>query len=179
MTANFTATATDQAGNLSGCSTPVPYTEVSSDNLPPGASVTAPAAGSVVSGTVTVSANASDNVGVAGVQFLLDGLSLGAEDTTAPYSIQWDTTTASNGVHTLQARARDTSGNLGTSSSSVTVTVSNSAPPAPAGLVAGWAFNESLGSSVNDVSGNGNNALCRTAPMDAREIRRRPAPSTA
>ena len=164
VTANFSATATDQAGNLSGCSTPVPYTEVSSDNLPPGASVTAPAAGSVVSGTVTVSANASDNVGVAGVQFLLDGASLGAEDTTAPYSIQWDTTTASNGVHTLQARARDTAGNLGTSSSSVTVTVSNSAPPAPAGLVAGWTFNESLGTSVNDVSGNGNNATLQNGP---------------
>ncbi len=164
VTANFSATATDQAGNLSGCSTPVPYTEVSSDNLPPGASVTAPAAGSVVSRTVTVSANASDNVGVAGVQFLLDGASLGAEDTTAPYSIQWDTTTASNGVHTLQARARDTAGNLGTSSSSVTVTVSNSAPPTPAGLVAGWAFNESLGTSVNDVSGNGNNATLQNGP---------------
>ncbi len=164
VTANFSATATDQAGNLSGCSTPFPYTEVSSDNVPPGASVTAPAAGSVVSATVTVSANASDNVGVAGVQFLLDGASLGAEDTTAPYSIQWDTTTASNGVHTLQARARDTAGNLGTSSSSVTVTVSNSAPPPPAGLVAGWAFNESLGTTVNDASGNGNTATLQNGP---------------
>ena len=132
--------------------------------MPPGASVTAPAAGSVVSGAVTVSANASDNVGVAGVQFLLDGASLGAEDTTGPYSIQWDTTTASNGVHTLQARARDTAGNLGTSSSSVTVTVSNSAPPPPAGLVAGWGFNESFGTTLNDVSGNGNTAALQNGP---------------
>ena len=55
-----------------------------------------------------MSASATDNVGVAGVQFLLDGAALGSEDTTAPYSMTWDTTTVSNGVHTLQARARDT-----------------------------------------------------------------------
>ena len=49
-------------------------------------SLTAPAGGATVSGTVTVTANASDNVGVAGVQFKLDGANLGAEDTTSPYS---------------------------------------------------------------------------------------------
>jgi Bacterial Ig domain len=134
------------------------------DTSPPAASITAPAAGSVVSGSVNVSAAATDNVGVAGVQFLLDGANLGAEDTSAPYSTTWDTTTASNGMHTLQARARDTSGNLGTSSSSVTVTVNNSTPPPPPGLLAGWSFNESVGTTVNDVSGNGNNATAQNAP---------------
>ena len=59
--------------------------------------MTAPAAGATVSGTVTVSASASDNVGVAGVQFLLDGASLGAEDTTAPYAISWNTTARRTG----------------------------------------------------------------------------------
>ena len=44
-----------------------------------------------------MTANATDNVGVAGVQFLLDGTPLGAEDTTAPYAVTWDTTTATNG----------------------------------------------------------------------------------
>ena len=126
--------------------------------------MTAPAAGSVVSGNVTVSASATDNVGVAGVQFLLDGASLGAEDTTAPYSMTWDTTSASNGVHTLQARARDAAGNTATSSSSVTVTVSNTAPPPPAGLLAGWGFNESLGTTVNDVTGHGNTATLQNEP---------------
>jgi glucose/arabinose dehydrogenase/PKD repeat protein len=161
----FQVRAVDAAGNLS------PYSNVSRtttlavpDTTPPSALVTAPAAGSVVSGNVTVSANASDNVGVAGVQFLLDGASLGAEDTTAPYSISWDTTAASNGVHTLQARARDTAGNLGTSSGSVTVTVSNQTQAPPAGLVAGWAFGESFGTTVNDVSGNGNTATLQNGP---------------
>jgi hypothetical protein len=86
----------------------------------------------VASGTVGVAANASDNVGVVGVQFLLDGNVLGAEDTTSPYSVNWDTTTATNGSHILTARARDAGGNA-TTSAQVTVTVSNtqvSAPPA-------------------------------------------------
>src|SRR5207249_12023504 len=53
---------------------------------------------------------------------------LGAEDTTSPYSTNWNTTSASNGSHTLTAIARDAAGNR-TTSSAVTVTVSNAAPP--------------------------------------------------
>ena len=49
-------------------------------------------------GTVTFDASASDNVGVAGVQFKLDGADLGTEDTTAPYSRPWNTTAAANGA---------------------------------------------------------------------------------
>jgi hypothetical protein len=79
-----------------------------------------------------VTANASDNVGVTGVQFRLDGAALGAEDTSAPYSTSWDTTTASAGSHTLTAVARDAAGNTGTSSP-VTVTVSNGPAPPPSG----------------------------------------------
>src|SRR5206468_507702 len=95
-------------------------------------SLTAPADGAIVGGSVTVSADASDNVGVVGVQFLLDGSPLGAEDTTAPYSVAWDTTAAANGTHTLAARARDAAGNTATAAA-VTVTVNNvpdTTPPA-------------------------------------------------
>ena len=97
------------------------------DTTAPTVSLTAPASGATVSGSVTVSANASDNVGVVGVQFLLDGNALGTEDTTSPYSISWDSTTVANGSHTLSARARDAAGNTGTAANR-TVTVSNSAP---------------------------------------------------
>ena len=79
-----------------------------------------------VSGTVTITANATDNVGVAGVQFLVDNNPLGAEDTTSPYSVTWNTTTVANGTHTLTALARDTSGNTALSAP-VTVTVANAA----------------------------------------------------
>src|SRR6266446_1162371 len=100
-----------------------------SDTVPPTVSLTAPANGATVSGaTVTVSANASDNVGVARVQFRLDGANLGAAVTTPPYSISWNTTTATNASHSLTAQAFDAAGNMG-SSAPVTVTVSNDKTP--------------------------------------------------
>jgi hypothetical protein len=99
-----------------------------SDTTPPTVSMTAPANGATVSGSsTTVSATASDNVGVVGVQFKLDGANLQAEDTSSPYQITWDTTTASNGSHTLTATARDAAGNT-TTATSISVTVSNTCP---------------------------------------------------
>ena len=98
------------------------------DTTPPTVSMTAPANGATVAGTVTVSAVASDDRGVAGVQFFLDGSPLGAEDTLSPYSFQWNTTTVLNGVHILEAKARDAAGNIAFSSH-VTVTVNNDATP--------------------------------------------------
>ena len=64
------------------------------DTTAPTVSITAPAAGATVSGTVPVTATATDNVGVAGVQFKVDGVNVGAEDTKKPYSVSWNTTTA-------------------------------------------------------------------------------------
>jgi hypothetical protein len=106
-----------------------------------------------------VTAAASDDVGVAGVQFKLDGANLGAEDTSAPYTVAWDTTTKADGSHTLAAVARDAAGNSATSAT-VTVTVSNTAPappPPPTGLVAAYSFNAGTGSVAADSSGRGNN----------------------
>jgi hypothetical protein len=115
----------DAAGNLA-LSTDRTFTTL--DGAAPSVSVTAPAAGATVSATVTVMANASDNVGVFGVQFQLDGAPLGAEDTVGPYSVAWDTTTALAGTHTLTAVARDAAGNR-TTSAAVLVTVSNVSTP--------------------------------------------------
>src|SRR5205807_1819960 len=94
---------------------------------PPTVSITAPANGATVSATITVSGTASDNVGVVGVQFKLDGANLGAEDRTAEHWVAWDTTTATNGSHTLTAVARDAAGTT-TTSAAVTVTVSTTPP---------------------------------------------------
>ncbi len=93
------------------------------DTTAPAVTITAPAAGTV-SGTVTVSADATDDTGVVGVQFQLDGTNLGAEVTAAPYSLSWDSTIVTNGSHTLTAVARDAADNTA-SSSGVTVTVDN------------------------------------------------------
>ena len=130
MPATFSTTAGPSAWRWSLYATLTLGT--SSDATPPTVSITAPASGATVSGTaVAVSADASDNVGVVGVQFKLDGANLGAEDTTSPYSVAWNSTTATNGSHTLTAVARDAAGNT-TTSAGVSVTVNNAAPdPTP------------------------------------------------
>jgi hypothetical protein len=93
------------------------------DTTPPTTSITSPTNGATVSGTTTVSANASDAVGVTRVELYVDGGLVGS-DSTSPYQIAWNTTTASNGSHALQTRAFDAAGNVG-SSAFVNVTVSN------------------------------------------------------
>src|SRR5207244_4307638 len=122
----LTAVARDAAG-LRTTSAPVTDRE-SVDKTPPTVSISSPASGTTVGATISVTASASDNVGVVGVQFLLDGANLGAEDTSAPYSVSWNTTTASNASHTLTAVARDAAG-LRTTSAPVTVTVFNDTTP--------------------------------------------------
>jgi hypothetical protein len=64
-----------------------------------------------------VSANASDNVGVVGVQFKLDGANLGSEVLAPPYNVTWNSTSVANGPHTLTAAARDAAGNQTTATS--------------------------------------------------------------
>src|SRR5207302_207947 len=107
----LTAIARDAAGNRTTSSA----VTVTVDTIAPAVSVTSPANGAFATGTIAVSATASDNVGVVGVQFRLDGANLGAEVTAAPYAVSWNTTTATNGSHTLTAIARDTAGNKTTS----------------------------------------------------------------
>src|SRR5258705_195696 len=134
----LTAVARDAAGNVS----PVSAVTVTVNNAPPPpppdttpptVSITAPSNGATVKGTATVTASASDNVGVVGVQFLLDdGVNGSADVTTAPYSISWNTATASDGSHKITAIARDAPGNRSPVSAPVTVTVANNTAPPPA-----------------------------------------------
>ena len=93
---------------------------------PPTVNLTAPASGSTVTGVVDLAATASDTNGIAGVQFRVDNTNVGAEDSTAPYSVSLDTKTLTNGSHTISAVARNT-GNL-TATSSWSVNVQNVAP---------------------------------------------------
>jgi hypothetical protein len=129
------------------------------DTTPPTVSLTSPANGQSVGGSITVAATASDNVGVAGVQFKVDSANLGVAQTAAPYSVSWDSTTVSNGTHTLSATASDAAGN--TATASVTVTVSNPPAPPPTGPapLAWWTLDlaETSGALALDSSGNGYN----------------------
>jgi hypothetical protein len=122
-----------------------------SDTSPPTIAVTTPLAGTTVTSTVNVSGSATDNVGVAGVQFKLDGVNLGAEVTAPPYTMAWNTTATADGIHVLSAVARDAAGNVATSAG-VSVSVANaSAPPqiskvslsvTSSGATIGWTTNK-------------------------------------
>ncbi len=126
------AEARDGAGNLTMSATvPVEVrnsTTNPGDTVLPSVLISSHVTGSVVSGTVSVTANATDNTAVAGVQFLVNGAPLGTEDVSAPYAASWNTSSLTNGSYTFTARARDTAGNMSTSSG-VVVNVQN-APPA-------------------------------------------------
>jgi hypothetical protein len=110
------------------------------DTTPPTVSLNGPADGATVFGLVSVSATASDNVGVASVQFLLDGASLGAAVTGAPYSVVWDTSSAQPGsAHVLTAVARDFAGNTAQSAPvHVTVTTTTTSNAGQWSAVITW-----------------------------------------
>ncbi|MGG9972604.1 Ig-like domain-containing protein [Ferruginibacter sp. SUN002] len=80
------------------------------DRTAPTVSITSPTAGAIVSGTVAIKVNASDNVGVTSVSVSIDGTVLGTS-TVAPYSFNWNTTGVASGTHTIAATAKDAAGN--------------------------------------------------------------------
>jgi hypothetical protein len=116
-----------------------------SDTTAPTVSISAPTAGATVSGTTTISATASDNVGVTSVDFYVDSVLKGT-DTSSPYSYSWATTGYTNGAHSIYAKAKDAAANVGTSST-VSVTVSNSVSDDGGALTAGVAANGNLDSA--------------------------------
>ena len=149
----YKVTAEDTAGQVGQASNQA--TALVPADVPPTISITAPSGGATVTGAISVAASAADDVQVAGVQFRVDGTNIGNEDTSAPYSVSWTTSSVPNGAHSLTAVARDSAGQT-TTSAPVSVTVSNSAPPPPTGLVASYSFNAGSGTTTVDSSGSGN-----------------------
>ena len=115
------------------------YEYVSGTNLPPAdttapaVALTIPAAGAIVSNTVTLTASASDNTGgsgIATVSFLVDGVAVGSV-TNSPYTLAWNSGTVTNGSHTIVARVQDLAGNQASNSVNVSVQniVADTTPP--------------------------------------------------
>ncbi|HVY35731.1 MAG TPA: Ig-like domain-containing protein, partial [Candidatus Paceibacterota bacterium] len=102
------------------------------DTTPPTISFSAPSNGATISGTVTLSATATDNVGVVRVDFASGSTTI-VSDTTSPYTTTLDTTSLPNGSYTFTATVYDAAGNSGTTA--VTVTVSNQAAPVTGPLI--------------------------------------------
>ncbi len=108
------ATATDAAGNTATTSILVQVQNAVADTTPPTISINSPVSGATVSGNVSVTVSASDNVRVVKVELYVDGI-LKASSTAAPFTTKWNTKQASKGAHKLQCKAYDAAGNVGTS----------------------------------------------------------------
>src|SRR3989339_1810844 len=120
------------------------------DNSPTVA-ITAPANNATLSGSVTITATASDDNGVSRVNFYIDNI-LKSTDTASPYTYSLDTTGYANGVHTIKAVATDTIAQ--TANAQISVTVNNVAPvdnPPTINITA--PVNNSIVSGIVTISG--------------------------
>jgi len=159
-----TVTGTFGNGSKSGSFTLVPA--AAGDTTPPTASITSPAAGATVSGTISIQANASDNVGVTRVDFLVDG-SLLSSDTTAPFAASWNTANAANGAHSLTVRAFDAANNQKTSAA-VSVTVNNGTTTAPTLSLSGVAATIRRGQTFTATATVTNNGAAAASGFSVR-----------
>ncbi len=142
----FAVVVTNSAGSATSSAATL---TVTADTTPPTVSITSPSSGASESGSITVTASAADNVAVANVQLQVDGTNVGGADTSSPYNFSLNTTTLSNGSHSLTAVATDTSGNS-TTSAAVAITVSNQQT---GGATPGYANNGSA-CPINQVATN-------------------------
>ena len=124
-TATVKYLAIDQVGNVETAHSML----VAIDGGAPTVSITSPASGAVLTGTVTLAADASDDGGIDHVDFLVDAQLVGT-DTTSPYTFDWDSSTVGSGGHSITARAVDGANNA-TTSAAVPVTVGNSSDTTP------------------------------------------------
>jgi len=107
-----------------------------SDTTKPSVTITKPADTATVSGTVSITATATDDTAVSKVEFYVQN-QLKATDTTAPFEYSWDADSLANGTYTLSAKAYDPTGNNATDAQAVTVKNGDAdAPTAPSGLKA-------------------------------------------
>jgi len=185
-TYTYTVAAYDAAGNIS-IQSPKASTTTLAGSPNPAVSFNSPSSGATLSGTVTLSANATDNVGIANVQFQVDGANFGSPVTSGPpYSTSLNTASFANGSHTLTAIATDTLGL--TASCSESVTISNSvlvAEPEISGISAGaitssgatiaWTTDES---STSQVQYGPTPAYGSSTPLDTKFVSSHSVPLT-
>jgi len=158
--ATITAVAYDSAGN-SATSAPVTLLVSNApvgDTTPPTVSLLSPSAGSTLTGQVSVSISAADNVGVTRVDFRVNGISQ-ATTNVPPYTFSWASTLVPDGVVTLTAVAWDAAGNTATSAP-LSATVYN---PPPMGSGGSTGPQVSIANPLNGAMVSGNVSVNATA----------------
>ena len=152
------AKAYDAAGHT-GYSAPISVTVANVDTAPPATIITSPSGGVTASGTISVAAAASDNVGVTRVEFLVDDV-VSTVSTASPYTKTLDTTRLSNGPHSIAARAYDVAGNSGTSAR-VSISVNNVQKETTSPIVTIAAATDSKGAVTASASATDNVGVTR------------------
>lgn len=109
----LTTTARDAAGNSSSTSISVTVRNAT-DTTPPTITIASPTNGARVTNSVSVLVAAADQVGVVKVDLYVDGR-LTASSTSSPFTTKWNARKARAGAHTLQCKAYDAAGNVGSS----------------------------------------------------------------
>lgn len=135
-TYTVTALATNNVGQTATSSSSITVDNVTTPP-PPTVTITSPNNGSTVSGTVPITASVTAAAGVKSVNFEVDGSSVGSPLTSSPYTYKWDSTSVSNGSHTITAAVTDDDNQ--TTEANISVTVSNGTvtnPSTPTGLTA-------------------------------------------
>mgnify|MGYP001962462168 CR=1 FL=1 len=121
------AKAFDTSGNDSQTQPMVLFVD-NIDNIPPTGFILYPYAGQIVSDNIEIQVSASDNVGIAEVEFYLDGNLLSSDD-QVPYAHEWNTNSSSEDEeHVIYATIIDLQGNS-TDLSPISVTVNNDDAP--------------------------------------------------
>lgn len=120
---------------------------------PPSVSISSPATGSTVSGTVAAQGSATSTLTITSVQFLVDGQQV-ATASTSPFSFSWNSATFANGSHTLTVNAYDSSGNMGTASVSVNVSNTTATDTTPPSVTILQPANGAAISSITTANGN-------------------------
>ncbi|MBI2621547.1 MAG: S8 family serine peptidase [Candidatus Levybacteria bacterium] len=120
----------------------------------PAVSITSPSEGATVSGTILITADASDDNGVVSVDFYIDGVLL-SSDTQIPYEANWDTTTAAEGSHVIKAVATDTASQTKSDQVNVVVDNFNDSPVADAGADQTVIDNDGNGTEAVTLDGSG------------------------
>lgn len=115
------STGGSNGGTVPEPTSPAPDPATPTDNQP-SVSISSPANGATLAGTTSILANASDDNGIANVRLSVDSAPI-ADDASAPYQFSLNTTSYSNGSHTIKVTATDTSGK--TAEASITVNISN------------------------------------------------------
>ena len=131
--------ADDQGATTISATVGVTINAATSDTQAPVATLTAPAnLATGLASTLSLTATASDNVGVTAVEFQVDGAQVGSTLTAAPYAVSVDSNAYASGQHVVRTRARDAAGNFSPWAAATVQFGGSRAQPAGITKTEGW-----------------------------------------